>query len=164
MWLVTGPSGGGKEHFVQALANSKALGLLPLFVSAEGGGYDNQLSSTELVSLETAAALIQEERSNDQGDYVEGGVDIGRTAARFICEVLAEPLDVAALSRLPEVQLCGVESVLGRGVKYLSTGEIRRVLLCRALLSRCQLLILSEPFAGLDVASRTSFGSFSLAR
>lgn len=160
VWLVTGPSGGGKEHFVQALANSKASGLLPLFVSADGGGYDNQLSSTELVSLETAAALIQEERSNDQGDYVEGGVDIGRTAARFICEVLAEPLDVAALSRLPEVQLCGVESVLGRGVKYLSTGEIRRVLLCRALLSRCQLLILSEPFAGLDVASRSLLREF----
>lgn len=160
VWLVTGPSGGGKEHFVQALANSRESGLLPRFVPADGGGYDNQLAGTELVSLETAAALIQEERDNDQGDYIEGGVDIGRTAASFIGEILEEPMDVAALSQLPQVQLCGVESVLGRGVKYLSTGEVRRVLLCRALLSRCQLLILSEPFAGLDAASRTLLREF----
>lgn len=160
VWLVTGPSGGGKEHFIQALANSKESGLLPRFVPAEGGGYDNQLASTELVSLETAAALIQEERSNDQGDFIEGGVDIGRTAASFIGEVLEEPMDEAALSQLPQVQLCGVASVLGRGVRYLSTGEVRRVLLCRALLSRCQLLILSEPFAGLDAASRSLLREF----
>lgn len=177
-WLVTGPSGGGKEHFIQALANSKNSPKLPLFCpqpatdEAEGSGhYYNQCSSaTQQVSLEVAAALIQEERSNDEGDYIEGGIDKGRTAGSFICEVLdGLPSDssfpamddkLAALGSLAEVQLCGVESVLGRGLKYLSTGEIRRVLLCRALLSRCRLLILSEPFAGLDAASRTTLQKF----
>lgn len=165
---MTGPSGGGKEHFIQALANSKESPKLPLFwpqpatgEEGSGGHYCNQFSSTtQLVSLEVAAALIQVERSNDEGDYIEGGIDAGRTAGSFICEVLDVPLDAASLTRLAEVQLCGVESVLGRGLKYLSTGEIRRVLLCRALLSRCRLLILSEPFAGLDVQSRSILRSF----
>ena len=44
---------------------------------------------------------------------------------------------------------------LDRGLKYMSTGEIRRTLLARALLSGKKLLLLSDPFAGLDVQSRT---------
>ena len=168
VWLVTGPSGGGKEHFIQALANGMESPKLPLFwpqpaaaQASSGGHYCNQFSTaTQLVSLEAAAALIQEERNNDEGDFVEGGIDSGRTAARLICEVLPRPLDVDALRRLPQVQLCGVASVLNRGVKYLSTGEVRRVLLCRSLLSSCRLLLLSEPFAGLDVQSRSILLNF----
>lgn len=37
----------------------------------------------------------------------------------------------------------------------MSTGEIRRTLLARALVSKKKLLILSDPFAGLDIQSRT---------
>nr|MCR4823389.1 ATP-binding cassette domain-containing protein [Treponema sp.] len=59
------------------------------------------------------------------------------------------------LESLPEVKLCGVEKILDRGLKFMSTGEIRRTLLCRALLSGKKLLILSDPFAGLDAQSRT---------
>lgn len=168
VWLITGPSGGGKEYFIQALANQKERLGLPVFRpqptsvdSYVGGQYFNKFSATtQLVSLETAAALIQEERDRDEGDFIEGGIDIGRTAARFICEVLPEPVEVSILQQLPQVQLCGVASVLNRGVKYLSTGEVRRVLLCRSLLSSCQLLILSEPFAGLDVQSRGILKNF----
>ena len=183
-WLVTGPSGGGKEQFIQALVNQREEARKPRFRpestsldscmesssnncakpssnNCAGGQYFNRFSdSTELVSLETAAALIQEERDRDEGDFIEGGIDIGRTAASFMCEVLPEPVAVAALEQLPQVQLCGVAFVLNRGVKYLSTGEVRRVLLCRSLLSSCQLLILSEPFAGLDVQSRGILKNF----
>lgn len=175
-WLVTGPSGGGKEYFIQALVNQRESSRKPVFrpespslVSCAepsldnyaGGQYFNKFSdTTQLVSLETAAALIQEERDRDEGDFIEGGIDIGRTTASFMCEVLPEPVEMAALQKLPQVQLCGVASVLNRGVKYLSTGEVRRVLLCRSLLSSCQLLILSEPFAGLDVQSRSILKNF----
>ncbi len=175
-WLVTGPSGGGKEYFIQALVNQRESSRKSVFrpespslVSCAepsldnyaGGQYFNKFSdTTQLVSLETAAALIQEERDRDEGDFIEGGIDIGRTAASFMCEVLPEPVEMAALQQFPQVQLCGVASVLHRGVKYLSTGEVRRVLLCRSLLSSCQLLILSEPFAGLDVQSRSILKNF----
>ena len=55
---------------------------------------------------------------------------------------------------MAEVKLCGVEKILDRGLRYMSTGEIRRTLLCRALLSGSKLLVLSDPFAGLDAESR----------
>ena len=119
-------------------------------------------NSIEVVSLERAARLIQEERENDESEFVEGGVDIGRTGRIFIAEALCGkikrgqeiPPQAKGLENLPEIKLCGVEKILDRGLKYMSTGEIRRTLLARALFSRKKLLVLSDPFAGLDVESR----------
>lgn len=159
-WLVTGPNGGGKAHFIQALGTNESTFHVDKFEPVGNGGLYSDVfgKSRFVVSLEVAAALIQQERDNDEGDYIEGGVDIGRTVADFIFEVLHD--SSVDLELLPEVKLCGVASVLNRGLKYLSTGEIRRVLLCRALLSKSRLLILSDPFAGLDAESRKILRDF----
>lgn len=158
VWLVIGPNGGGKADFVNALSGN--LKMLPNM----DGKYENLFqNSTDIVSLERAARLIQEERENDESEYVEGGVDIGRTGRVFITEGIigtikkGEPLPPEAkqLDSDPAVKLCGIEKILDRGLKYMSTGEIRRTLLARALISKKQFLILSDPFAGLDVQSRT---------
>jgi molybdate transport system ATP-binding protein len=141
IWLAAGPSGGGKEQFVRGL------------IACSGEG-----ESAE-VSLEAAAALIAEERRRDEGDFVEGGVDIGRTARRYIAEVLADSSGLA-LETFPEIARWGIASVLDRGLKYLSTGEIKRVMLCRALLSQKKLLVLSDPFAGLDAQTRKLLRDF----
>ena len=164
-WLVIGPNGGGKADFLNALAGVPGYRITP---NEGGSGKDVSLfsnsfaSSTEIVSLERAARIIQEERDNDESDYIEGGVDIGRTARMFIAQVLwpdikkGKPLPPAAseIDNRPEVELTGIKKILDRGLKYLSTGEIRRTLLARALISGKQLLILSDPFAGLDAQSR----------
>lgn len=167
-WLVIGPNGGGKADFINALDGT--LTIVPNV--ADESLYSNCFSkSTELVSLERAARLIQEERENDESEYIEGGVDVGRTGRVFITEgiigkfkkggtlpdsVKADlPLQALALDREPAIKLCGIEKILDRGLKYMSTGEIRRTLLARALLSGKKLLLLSDPFAGLDIQSRT---------
>ncbi|MCR5762722.1 MAG: ATP-binding cassette domain-containing protein [Treponema sp.] len=162
-WLITGANGSGKSHFIHALAgkfyfvpneNEIDSGNLPLYTSVFK-------DSVSIVSLESAAALIEEERSRDESEIMDKE-DIGRTGRQYICEVLGgsskkgAPLPPIAsrLETLPQIKLCGVEKILDRGLRYMSTGEIRRTLLCRALLSGCKLLILSDPFAGLDAESR----------
>ena len=158
VWLVTGANGGGKADFLNALDGS-----LKITPNTEGL-YSNIFSdSVELVSLERAARLIQEERENDESDYLEGGVDHGRIGRLFIAQALnpqlkkggALPDNLDYLDNDPAIKLCGIEKILDRGLKYMSTGEIRRTLLARALLSGKKLLILSDPFAGLDIQSRT---------
>src|SRR5574344_2357475 len=182
-WLVIGPNGGGKAEFVRGLAGQ--FEFVPNSVSSEdeatlsdrtknGAGeagfrdaksvpmYSSVFSgSTSIVSLEVAAALIEEERERDESEILDHE-DIGRTGRQYICEVLGgsskknAPLPPIAsrLETMPQVKLCGVEKILDRGLRYMSTGEIRRTLLCRALLSGAKLLVLSDPFAGLDVESR----------
>ena len=166
-WLVIGPNGGGKADFVNALATNQQTGNLQSgtlkVVPNTDGLYSNIFqNSTDIVSLERAARLIQEERENDESDYVEGGVDHGRTGRLFIAQGImnlkkgdALPEEAKRLETYPAVKLCGVEKILDRGLKYMSTGEIRRTLLARSLISGKKLLILSDPFAGLDIESRT---------
>ncbi len=160
-WLVIGANGSGKAEFLQALAGEKQI--IPN--EAVQSAYKNSFSdSVEIVSLEKAAALIQEERDLDESEYMDK-IDEGRTGRRFISEVLGGPDAkhrnlplppiASRLETMPEVKLCGVETILERGLKFMSTGEIRRTLLCRALLSGKKLLILSDPFAGLDAQSRS---------
>jgi len=155
-WLVTGTNDSGASALISALAGKKEI--LP----SDDGSYENRFGdSVALVSLEAAAWLIEEERRRDDSDFVEGGVDIGRTPRAYIAETLS-PSDVVrypagrGLESHPAVIQCGIARILDRGLKYLSTGEIRRTLFCRALTSKIRLLILDEPFDGLDAASRDS--------
>ena len=171
-WLVIGPNGGGKADFLKALAGEEKIvpGISGACDAANRGLGLAGLpvpSDVELVSLERAARLIQEERENDESEFVEGGVDHGRSGRFFILQGLYPALkkgvplssaladEAARLENHPAVKLCGIEKILDRGLKYMSTGEIRRTLLARALVSGKKLLILSDPFAGLDIQSRT---------
>ena len=159
-WLVIGPNGGGKADFIKALSGEKRI--VP---NGSDSVFENDFSgSVETVSLEVAAKLIEQERDLDETEYMDR-LDEGRTGRRFICEVLGGPdakhrhvplpAIASKLEAFPEIKLCGIEKILDRGLKLMSTGEIRRTLLARSLLSKKRLLILSDPFAGLDVQSRS---------
>lgn len=165
-WLVIGPNGGGKADFLQALDGNFGKKIIPnIPKSTEDIPFYSNIfeNSTETVSLERAARIIQEERELDESEYTEGGIDHGRTGRIFIAEGIVGKIKKGSelppickeLDAYPEIKLCGVEKILDRGIKYMSTGEIRRTLLARALVSRKKLLLLSDPFAGLDAESRT---------
>lgn len=159
-WLITGSNGSGKTLLVSALA-----GLFDI-VPHENGFYGNRAKgSIQLVSFEAAAAVIEEERKLDDSDFVEGGIDDGRTPRTLIMQSIADSdrsryPGGAEIENHPAVILCGIERILDRGLKYLSTGEIRRTLLCRALAAKPALLILDEPYEGLDTESRQKLKVF----
>lgn len=133
-WVVTGDNASRKEWLMESMASFPAA---------------------RVVSFAKAAQLIEYERKNDDSDFVEGGVSPGRTPQDLLSAVSGgggcptEPQPLHGL--LPP-------GILNRGIKYLSTGETRRVLLCEALLSRPSLIVLEDPFDGLDEAGRRAVG------
>ncbi len=166
-WLITGVNGGGKAPFVKAL--SGRLKFVPNEITVrerEAGSADGYFASifgdsVAVVSLEEAAALIEEERQRDDSEVLNKD-DPGRIGRQYIAEAMGGSSKKGApvpdfawdLENNEYVKLCGVEKILDRGLRYMSTGEIRRTLLCRALISGAKLLVLSDPFAGLDADSR----------
>ena len=54
------------------------------------------------------------------------------------------------------MNILGIEYLLERKLLHLSNGELHKVLLAQALMQSPRLLILDDPFCGLDMASRES--------
>jgi molybdate transport system ATP-binding protein len=62
------------------------------------------------------------------------------------------------------MEALGLAPLLSRKVAVLSNGELRKLLLVRALLARPQVLLLDDPLGGLDPDARREVASFLLAR
>lgn len=135
-WAFVGANGSGKTALARALAGELA---------PRQGRAENGFERTQWVSFEQLQQLTDREREEDQSDLLDYQ-DPGHSARDIILERGGSPERLAALARG-----FGIAGLLDRGFKYLSTGETRKVLLCRALIGEPDLLILDEPFDGLDV-------------
>jgi molybdate transport system ATP-binding protein len=134
--LICGPNGSGKSAFLDALT-------IPDHPAAGHVTYSNP-SRHAHVSFGLEADILAEDRYNSDGDFAEGGVDFGRTVGEVIGEG-GRRASVAAL--------LGIADIMERPFKAVSTGEARKTLIARALLKEPELLILEEPFSGLDIVS-----------
>ena len=159
-WVITGSNGSGKSAIAQALAGGLAVGSVASRGASDAGssGLGTQLPAPEsvaLISFERQRDVVFDERYHDDSEFVDGGVDPGTAAQDFILGRARGGAAVPAPARLAElVRRLGIEPLLGRGLKYLSTGEIRKVLLARELLREPALLIFDEPYEGLDTTTR----------
>lgn len=140
-WAFVGANGSGKSALAKALAGE--LTLLK-------GDRQSSFSRITRLSFEQLQKLVSEEWQRNNTDMLSPGEDdTGRTTAEIIQD---EVKDAERCQQLAE--RFGITSLLSRRFKYLSTGETRKTLLCQALMSQPDLLILDEPFDGLDVHSR----------
>ncbi len=140
-WAFVGANGSGKSSLAKALS-----GELPL----AKGEADSPFSRPARLSLEQLQKLVSDEWQRNNTDMLSPDEDdTGRTTAQIIQADISHPERCEQLAAL-----FGITTLLDRRFKYLSTGETRKTLLCQALMAQPDLLILDEPFDGLDVASR----------
>ena len=140
-WAFVGSNGSGKSALARALAGDLTL---------LSGQRESHFSRVTRLSFEQLQKLVSDEWQRNNTDLLSPGEeDTGRTTAQIIQDEVKDPARCAQLA-----EQFAISALLDRRFKYLSTGETRKTLLCQALMSDPQLLILDEPFDGLDVNSR----------
>src|SRR6185369_3042241 len=121
--LVTGPNGSGKSTAARALGA--------------------RVAGARLLSAESQQAFYEAELAADEANFRQGADTSSRARELLGQAGRAHPLFAAfRLGPLWE-----------RGYRQLSTGEARKVLLLQAVLAAPSLLILDDPFDGLDRAA-----------
>lgn len=121
--LVTGPNGSGKSTAARALAA--------------------RVAGARLLSAEWQQAFYEAQLAADEANFQQG-VDAGSPVAELLG---------AAGRQHPLVASFRLGPLWERGYRQLSTGEARKVLLLQAVLAAPSLLILDDPFDGLDRAA-----------
>jgi molybdate transport system ATP-binding protein len=140
-WAVLGRNGSGKRHLAD---------LLCALTVPDTGTLTHAFHNIALLSFEQQQAFYEEELHNDDTDFIDRP-DPGTTVAEMLGVGTALPARLAFL---------GLDKLLQRGYRQLSSGESRKALLAQALLQEPDLLILDEPFDSLDSASKRQLGDF----
>lgn len=159
---LLGPNGAGKSSFLRLLQGE----LRPTATTTpyEDSGIFWGLSGTEERSALTAREHVRLVSHSQQTRYVRQGWKISGeeillsgvdNAAMLYGEVSSRHYDRAA--ELAEA--AHASHLMGMLAPAMSQGQLRLVLILRALMSAPSLLLLDEPFDGLDTAARTDVGN-----
>ncbi|WP_266366748.1 ATP-binding cassette domain-containing protein [Tellurirhabdus rosea] len=160
-WALFGPTGSGKSSLLEAVA-----GLLPVFK----GQYEHPSPLREVVervavdyrfdrNVAAAAQFYQQRYTADTAAEAPTVREVLQNQVRppgTVDEKSIAPLPPAyADDWLAEIaDRVQIVHLLDRRLTSLSNGETRRTLLARSLLRRPKILLLDNPFGGLDADSR----------
>ena len=177
-WAVIGATGAGKTLFVKALC-----GQLPVvdgqiryyFDGTPSGRSYLQRGEIILLTAETQHEVLQQYAGYHQMRWQSTESAGVATVAEFLARPGIDghsPYAVnpsradersVATRREQAVGLLGIGALLDRKLIHLSHGEGRKVLLARALMQSPKLLILDDPFGGLDADTRKTLSGYLAA-
>jgi molybdate transport system ATP-binding protein len=165
-WAIVGPNGSGKTTLARTL-----LGQVPVVAgrvirhyqahAPTQGPAADPYGAMAYVAPEQTRQLVAQARWQDRLMEFSAGrcreqrvIDLLRPAAALSVSS-PSPNGLAEASLARWIDQTGIGRLLETPVRALSSGETARVLLARALVRRPRLLILDEPFNGLDTCART---------
>ena len=148
-WAILGPNGAGKTSLVKALTGDVPVVRGTIYSPHEL----SQASRAGYVSFEQHQRLVEREERRDASRYFSGDLNRITTVYEILLESCAAPgscsIDVERMAA--ELK---ISHLLEREIRVLSTGEMRKVQIARIMLDSPEILILDEPFDGLDESSR----------
>ncbi len=150
-WVIWGANGAGKSTLAKALAGEAAVVQGHIHRHYRKDAIRGGTASAEaMISADLQLDLYRQQQWLDEMAHFSGreGMDTA------ISEVLGSPPGGGPPHRAPIAVMLGLDKILEKAVRVLSAGEMRKLLIARALLKQPRLLILDEPFNGLDAVSR----------
>jgi molybdate transport system ATP-binding protein len=147
-WAVLGPNGAGKTALASVLSGEQ---------QHFSGRYERsdllREAGVAYVCFERGRRLCERDRKLDCAEFESDAVDAGTRVADLLGNDPGQ-----ATERQRVVDLLGLAPILERGLRFISTGEMRKTLLASALLQHPALLILDSPLDGLDRAMQAQLG------
>lgn len=148
-WAVIGPNGAGKTLLTDILQGKIVLkeGQVNIVCGEEKGAYRliKSMAFRDIYSLADCRNMYYQQRWNSS-DSEEAPL-----AGTLLQEFTADK--IAAYTKLFHI-----DELLHKRIIALSSGELRKFLITRTLLAEPKVLILDNPFIGLDAVSRDSLG------
>ncbi len=152
-WMLHGENGSGKSTFLRLLAGQEYVawgGTLQRF--CQNQGTNDFVPVQDLAGIQAYTALLSDREQQCYG-YDVTGVELVLSGLEWVQGVYREYSEeeyARAEQLLADFQLLALTD---RRIRSLSTGQLRRLLLARLCMARPQLLLLDEPFSGLDKQS-----------
>ncbi|MBB1409566.1 ATP-binding cassette domain-containing protein [Pseudoalteromonas sp. SG44-17] len=140
-WVLLGGNGAGKSAITAVLLDQANI---------VSGTRSCDFKRTEIVSSDLQKQLITAELLADQDDITDG-----KTSPKLVSELIYQQSGPYFDQQLCQQLITGFafEALLKQRLRALSTGETRKLMLIKALSNRPELIVLDEPFDGLDVQS-----------
>ena len=142
-WAILGPNGAGKTTLTKVI-----LGKLPYCGVIRREEKILNFGEIAHVSLEQQKILVAREEKKDRYEEYSGNEEHFLTGREYM-----DPEGKNPKATLKIAEKLGLRPFLENPLRYYSNGETRKTLIGKALLSDPKLLILDEPFDGLDFNS-----------
>ena len=154
-WAILGRNGSGKSTFLKLVRGE--LWPAPGSRGRRLYAFSGQEQTTAvgikelvaLVSPEMQARYLQQDWKLTTHQVIRSGFHAGD----YVYQRLSAAQEEAALA---VIELVGIQDLLSRDVQTLSTGELRKVLVARALVGKPRVLVCDEICDGLDRSARES--------
>lgn len=153
---LLGPNGCGKSTFIKLINRE----LYPLAREGEAPVKVMGRQRWNVNELRTRLGIVTGDLTRDLQDMPQ--LDVAQAVLTGFFATLMLPPDLEVTASMCErasnaLARVGASALAGRQVAEISTGEMRRVLIARALVHGPQALLLDEPTAGLDLVAQRDF-------
>jgi len=144
-WAVIGPNGAGKSTLTKAISGDAPVikgRIIYHYLREDGHRVPSRLNSIARISFEQQRDWIQRDGHTPAAEVLRTALPSRKPSydGQSTLNALARRLDL--------------DYLLSRKLNTVSNGEARKLLIARALVRSPRLLILDEPFEGLDEPSR----------